>query len=853
MTEQRVMVVTEGAPKLTDFESEKARAFLRDYAVYENRLDTADRQVPMKRCLEPSDLETLLMCSEEMPGVEIVRGIPEGQTAAVHVDIESPIRAFNLERKDKDEDDEETVPDEAYQKILYLSNAHIEKMLIHVLGPSSELEASEILKAITMERGVAFSRLSLATVYVKMWRDGMAWCRQVLPRNKVLVKLFLANIFPRKLAQQLENLGIKNIDEVMNEFVSAYRKCAEAHKILSTMESAVAKPKADPAPQKDGGQKAKPWKAQTPPAANPAASGKAPDWKSQQVCYNCNKKGHIKPNCPDLKAAGKPDIKKLGVLMKYNGQTTGPYLAVDVWGGEEKPSRVLRMSAYCDSGSQAEVIGKNWVPYLEIHGGSVEETKPVKLQWLDKDVTVTVTQAMNLTVEIAGCNKKMNLTFLIAPWDLEYIILGWNALTQDNVVNDLTELIKMQKDLSIPVVTSKEDDNMVITDMDGSKVAVDELLWVDEPSQKEPAPDTILTVHEQDELNGLLHTYDDVFQELPAGSALVEPMVVTLKPGWKHPPMEPPRRYSPRVEAAIIMDIEKQLNSGVIELSDATYGLNVHVVPKVDSESGFRFTIDFRPLNSGVVTDPYPLPQIPVIIGSMAGSRYFARLDLRSGYWQFPVAPESRKLLAFQFRGRMYTYSVVPMGYVDATFHFQKNMVACFQEKFGRGIFIYLDDIIIYASIFDEFLALLDYAFNVCRLKKLSLKRGKCVFGLSEIEILGHVISPDGIKMSDRRKDAVNALPFPRNVHELRKFLGAVNYMRTFIPNYSVLAKPLSSQINVPLAEWPQDKMRRAFTEVKEAVNSQLVLSHLDYAKPVVVQTDASTLGVGGCLRQGCT
>ena len=135
MTEQRVMVVTEGAPKLTDFESEKARAFLRDYAVYENRLDTADRQVPMKRCLEPSDLETLLMCSEEMPGVEIVRGIPEGQTAAVHVDIESPIRAFNLERKDKDEDDEETVPDEAYQKILYLSNAHIEKNVDPCVGP----------------------------------------------------------------------------------------------------------------------------------------------------------------------------------------------------------------------------------------------------------------------------------------------------------------------------------------------------------------------------------------------------------------------------------------------------------------------------------------------------------------------------------------------------------------------------------------------------------------------------------------------------------------------------------------------------------------------------------------------
>ena len=50
----------------------------------------------------------------------------------------------------------------------------------------------------------------------------------------------------------------------------------------------------------------------------------------------------------------------------------------------------------------------------------------------------------------------------------------------------------------------------------------------------------------------------------------------------------------------------------------------------------------------------------------MVGSHYVARLDLRSGYWQFPVAPDSWRYLAFQFKGQMYQYKVVPMGYVDA-------------------------------------------------------------------------------------------------------------------------------------------------------------------------------------------
>ena len=135
--------------------------------------------------------------------------------------------------------------------------------------------------------------------------------------------------------------------------------------------------------------------------------------------------------------------------------------------------------------------------------------------------------------------------------------------------------------------------------------------------------ESMLTNIETRKMNKLLEEFDDVFHELQAGSAKVEHMVVTFKEGWSHPPMEPPRRYSPRVEAAIDMDINKQSSTGVIEVSKATYGLNVHVVPKADSESGFCFTIDFRPLNSGVVINPYPLPHIAIILHSMAGSHYW--------------------------------------------------------------------------------------------------------------------------------------------------------------------------------------------------------------------------------------
>jgi hypothetical protein len=227
---------------------------------------------------------------------------------------------------------------------------------------------------------------------------------------------------------------------------------------------------------------------------------------------------------------------------------------------------------------------------------------------------------------------------------------------------------------------------------------------------------------------------------------------------------------------------------------------------------------------------------------------FFARLDLKTGYWQFPVHSSAKQFLSFFAMGRMYTYNVVPMGFVQSSFHVQRCMYTLFSEHFGRGIFVYLDDIIIYAATWAEYLSLLGTALAILRGARLYCKRSKCAFGLPSVEILGHVVSRKGLRMSERRKEAVLAVPFPRTTRELRRFLGMTNYMRQFIPDYSVLAKPLSSMVNTPVAEWPKAAMAQAFRELKMAVADQLSLAHLDYSVPLVLQSDASTIGVGACL-----
>ena len=95
--------------------------------------------------------------------------------------------------------------------------------------------------------------------------------------------------------------------------------------------------------------------------------------------------------------------------------------------------------------------------------------------------------------------------------------------------------------------------------------------------------------------------------------------------------------------------------------------------------------------------------------------------------------------------------------------------------------------------------------------KALRCKPSKCEIGVKEITVLGHVVSAEGIRMSEERIAAVDAMPFPRSAKELRRYLGCVNYMRRHVRDATTLMKPLSSQVNVPVSEWPLEEMQVAF------------------------------------------
>ncbi len=78
--------------------------------------------------------------------------------------------------------------------------------------------------------------------------------------------------------------------------------------------------------------------------------------------------------------------------------------------------------------------------------------------------------------------------------------------------------------------------------------------------------------------------------------------------------------------------------------------------------------------------------------------------------------------------------------------------------------------------------------FERLRRAGLKLKTSKCKFMQKEVLYLGHVVSAAGVRPNPAKTEAVSAYPVPKNVHDLRQFLGLANYYRRFVRDFSKIA-----------------------------------------------------------------
>ena len=216
--------------------------------------------------------------------------------------------------------------------------------------------------------------------------------------------------------------------------------------------------------------------------------------------------------------------------------------------------------------------------------------------------------------------------------------------------------------------------------------------------------------------------------------------------------------------------LKEMLDSDAIRPSQSPYSSNVVLVRKKDGS--LRFCIDFRKLNSRTIRDAYTLPRIDETIDTLIGSKYFSKLDLRSGYWQVEMKEEDKFKTAFTVGSLgFFECNRMAFGLTNAPATFQRLMERCMGELNLKECLIFLDDILIFSATFEEHIKRLDSVFSRLEQHGLKLKPSKCEFFKSSVNYLGNKVSEKGVETDPDKIKALLEWPIPHNVKTLRSFL----------------------------------------------------------------------------------
>jgi len=234
--------------------------------------------------------------------------------------------------------------------------------------------------------------------------------------------------------------------------------------------------------------------------------------------------------------------------------------------------------------------------------------------------------------------------------------------------------------------------------------------------------------------------------------------------------------------------VEDQLRKGYIRPSKSPQISPVFFVGKKDGSK--RMVMDYRNLNDQMIKNNYPLPLITELINNMGSKKVFMKIDLRWGFNNVRIKEEDEWKGVFTMHIGSFKPTVMFFGMTNSLATFQAMMNEILRDLINKGkVAAFVDDVLVgmekgHDEIVEEILRLEE--------NNLYIKLEKCVWKARKIGFLGVVIGPNGIEMEAEKVDGVLSWPQPKNVKDVRKFLGLANYYRRFIKDFTQVARPMN-------------------------------------------------------------
>jgi len=322
----------------------------------------------------------------------------------------------------------------------------------------------------------------------------------------------------------------------------------------------------------------------------------------------------------------------------------------------------------------------------------------------------------------------------------------------------------------------------------------------------------------------------------------------------------------------IIRMLKEKISAGVYEESQSPYRSRWFCVKKKNGE--LRIVHDLQKLNKVTMRDSGVPPILDEFVEAYAGRSVYSVLDMYWGFYARIMDPSSRDMTAFQTPIGPLRIVSLPMGFTNSPAEFQACMTFILQKEIPEVAGVFIDDIpikgpetryemedgkeetitgnpgirrFIWEHIQDlhRILHRIGEAGGTVSGKKMQLCK-------PDVEIVGQKCSSKGREPTDSKTEKITKWPIPKNVTDIRGFLGLCGTVRNWIKDYSQIAKPLVDLTRKLVDYHWGEEQQKAFQRLKELVVGSPALKPIDYrcGRPVVLSVDTSIHGIGFILSQ---
>ena len=360
--------------------------------------------------------------------------------------------------------------------------------------------------------------------------------------------------------------------------------------------------------------------------------------------------------------------------------------------------------------------------------------------------------------------------------------------------------------------------------------------------------DDALSEVQLDELKAVFQTHADILTTRPgvfSGNLMLEiPLTSDVPIRRKMYNLPFSSKEVVEKEIQVMLDLE------IIEPSKSPYSSPVVLVRKKDGSC--RFCIDFRGLNKITVFDAEPIPNVEDLFVRLAHSRFFTKIDLAKGYWQILVLPEDRPKTAFATHQGLFQFIRMPFGLVSAPAVFARMMRMLHLADLSAENFF--DDILVHSASWSDHLHHVRNVLDRLKSYGLTARPSKILAGFQSLEFLGHVVGSSVLRPDESKTEKILQVSTPTTKKQVRSLLGLLSFYRRYIPGFASVAAPLTdltkeSGRSCRSIHWTPD-CASALQEIQDILSRKpvLLLPRLDL--PFVLQTDASSTGLGAVLLQ---